>query len=122
MHQVKPAAGDPNLTTISIPGTPLCLRIWPGNHILRENCIDFAFADSIDEPIDPPPGFELYTDGPAGRRWLGVGRQEARTLQEIFNIPDKDQKAGDATYVVLDGMACLLEYGFSSLHFEIPVR
>ena len=63
----------PNVFTHAISDSPYSIRLFPGNHMLQEYCIDFVRTRTC-EPVSIPTGFELWFAsspvGPPRELWL----------------------------------------------------
>ncbi|KAL0954907.1 hypothetical protein HGRIS_003839 [Hohenbuehelia grisea] len=119
---IKPLPGTRNgnlIQVLPIPGSVYSVRLFPGNPLRREYCIDFVNAR--EEPINEPfgGGFRLWAVTDPAMPWLPSAM--LRSVEEQLGLHDIDE--GTEKFVVMDGQACILcRPGEQDVMFTVPIR
>ncbi|TFK86407.1 hypothetical protein K466DRAFT_152709 [Polyporus arcularius HHB13444] len=119
----KPKRGDacPNVFVCPIPNCAYSVRLFPGAFVRQQYCLDFVNSET-GEPVNSPFEFELWAvHAPS---WMGlVVPKKIVSQEEAYGIRLEDIKPGLESFVLRDGMACLLKRpGHRDVRFVVPIR
>ncbi|KAI1782192.1 hypothetical protein LXA43DRAFT_906514 [Ganoderma leucocontextum] len=119
---VKPKPGTRNVFRRPIPNSPYSIRLFPGSVAQREYCLDFVHTKT-GEPVNSPPGFEIWAAVENAIPWLGGGTTRIRSLEHRLGFSAASILPGAEKFVLQDGQTCLLKRpGHKDLQFKVPMR
>ncbi|RPD65316.1 hypothetical protein L226DRAFT_531096 [Lentinus tigrinus ALCF2SS1-7] len=115
----NPGMEGPPIFVCAIPNSEYSMRLFPGAFKTREYCLDFVKSDT-GEPENSPFEFELWALlGPS----LYPYSMRLLSLEQSSGIRPEDIVPGAETFVLRDGMVCLLKRpGHRTVRFKVPVR
>ncbi|KAI0639051.1 hypothetical protein C8Q77DRAFT_27903 [Trametes polyzona] len=120
----KPSPKDPEVKYLPLDGMEHSLRFWPGDIDDAEYCMDFVVT-ATGEPINVPPGYELWAMPDPRTPWLTVASQQILSAEEVMGIPRNKIKPGEEKFILRDGMTCALrrtDSTFQDIVFRVPMR
>lgn len=96
------------------------MRLFPGAFVRQEYCLDFVKA-ATGAPVNSPFDFELWAvPGPPLHMLFPM---RLMSLEESFGVRPENVPPGTETFVLRDGMTCLLKRpGNRTVRFTVPVR